>query len=175
MFDSIRKFYQCFSKKQSSVVDIVCESNEDAQSHLAKVMNREAMPCFSFNGKILYGIPANIYDGDTFSLIFVYNNETIKYRCRSLGYDSPEMKPPLKNKDRDKEKEVAKLAKMRFQELLFKNPNGMVSVHCHNFDKYGRILVEIWNGVDEQSINHTMIEEGHGKIYHGGKKVSWDL
>jgi endonuclease YncB( thermonuclease family) len=121
------------------------------------------------------GIPTNIYDGDTFSLIFEYNGETIKYRCRCFGYDSPEMKPSLQNPNRDKEKDLAKLAKTRFTQLLTKNSNGLIRVKCYKFDKYGRILVDIWNDVDEKSVNDIMVEEGHGKKYDGGKKELWDL
>jgi endonuclease YncB( thermonuclease family) len=170
----VKKCCQCFSKRQLSTVKSP-SSDEVVFKQLTEVVKREAMPCFSFKGKTFRGLATNIYDGDTFSLIFVYNGETIKYRCRSLGYDSPEMKPSLQNANRDKEKEMAKIAKTRFQELLMKNPNGTVRVLCHNFDKYGRILVEIWNDVDQKSINDIMMEEGHGKKYDGGKKDSWDF
>ena len=174
MLSSISKFCGCFSRKQMSTVKQVA-LDENMFKKLHEIVEREKMPCFSFKGKTVYGIPTNIYDGDTFSLIFVYNGETIKYRCRSLGYDSPEMKPSLQNENREKEKEMAKLAKTRFTELLTKNPNGFIRVNCHNFDKYGRILVEIWNDVDAKSLNDIMLEEGHGKKYDGGKKEVWDF
>lgn len=182
MFTIARKFCQCFPKKQyrttkQPVVEIAKDpsfENEDLY-RLLRIENRETMRCFSFQGKTFYGLPTNVYDGDTFSLIFIYNREIIKYRCRTLGYDSPEMKPSLENPNRNKEIEMAKLAKHRFQELLSKNPNGTVRVLCHKFDKYGRILVEIWNEVDEKSINDIMVEEGHGRKYDGGKKELWDF
>lgn len=176
MFTALmNKYCQCFSKNNLSTNKISSLDKALLLKDLALIVNKEAMPCFSFKGKILYGMPTNIYDGDTFSLIFVYNGETVKYRCRSLGYDSPEMKPSLQNLNRNKEKEMAKISKVRFEELLLKNPNGIVKVLCHSFDKYGRILVEIWNDVDEKSINDIMVEEEYGIKYDGGKKVNWDF
>jgi endonuclease YncB( thermonuclease family) len=131
------------------------------------------MPCFSFIGESFLGIPANIYDGDTLSIIFVYNGKPVKYRCRALGYDSPEMKPLLSKPNREAEKKLAYAAKDRFVELLTKHPDKNIFIKCYEFDKYGRILVEIWNYVDKESINNIMINEGHGKPYEGGTKERW--
>ena len=51
------------------------------------------------------------------------------------------------NKDNE---ELAKKAKARFEELIFANPNKLVKVECGDFDKYGRILVTVWNNVNEK-------------------------
>jgi endonuclease YncB( thermonuclease family) len=128
---------------------------------------------FSFVGKTFFAKPCNIYDGDTFSIIFLHK-DVIKYRCRCIDYDSPEMKPSLSNPNRDKEKALAVIAKNRFTELLTKHESGLVFVECFEFDKYGRILVRVYNMIDTKSINEIMVEEGHGKIYDGGKKdTNW--
>ena len=129
---------------------------------------------FSFVGKTFFAKPCNIYDGDTFSIIFLHNNNVIKYRCRCIDYDSPEMKPSLSNPNREKEKALAVNAKNRFTELLTKHESGLVFVECFEFDKYGRILVQVYNMIDTKSINEIMVEEGHGKVYDGGKKdTNW--
>jgi len=154
---------------------LFCCKNADKAiiQQLKSLQNKEEMKCFSFKGKTFLGLPTNIYDGDTLSILFMYNGEPIKYRCRSLGYDSPEMKPLLSNPNRENEKVFAIAAKTRFTELLNKNPEGVVKFECFDFDKYGRLLVKLWNLVDEKSINDMMIEECHGKIYDGKKKESW--
>jgi len=148
-----------------------CKKSDNAI--LKQVLEPENMPCFSFIGKSFVGIPANIYDGDTLSIIFVYNGTPVKYRCRTLGYDSPEMKPSLSNQTREAEKVLAHKAKDRFIELLTKHADKNIFIKCHEFDKYGRLLVEIWNYVDKDSINCMMINEGHGKPYQGGTKEKW--
>ncbi len=131
------------------------------------------IPHFNFTGKTFYAIPCNIYDGDTFSAVFEYRGEFVKYRCRCLGYDSPEIKPRLNAPNREKEVDAAKSAKIRFIELLQKNPQKIIKIECFNFDKYGRILVNIWNMVDSDTINDIMIHEGHGIPYSGGTKQEW--
>jgi endonuclease YncB( thermonuclease family) len=134
---------------------------------------RNNMKCFSFKDKIFYGYPSNVYDGDTFSFIFIYKDDILKYRCRCNGYDSPEMKPALNNPKHDNEKKLAHNAKNRFIELLEKHPTKIIKVKCSEFDKYGRLLVDVWNMKDDKSINEIMIEEGHGKVYDGGTKEKW--
>lgn len=138
-----------------------------------KEINEKDVEYFSFKGKIFYAKPCHIYDGDTFSSIFEFKDEIIKYKCRAMGYDTAEMKPKLNVENREYEKELAKKAKERFTELLNKHPSGLVKIECLEFDKYGRLLVNIWNHIDEESINDLMIKEGHGKKYLGGKKEEW--
>jgi endonuclease YncB( thermonuclease family) len=139
-----------------------------------KLYENDIKDYFSFSGKTFYARACNIYDGDTFSIIFLNNNEVVKYRCRCIGYDSPEMKPSLSNPNREKEKALAILAKNRLIELLSKHESGLVFIECFEFDKYGRILVKVYNMIDEKSINEIMVEEGHGKNYDGGKKdTNW--
>jgi endonuclease YncB( thermonuclease family) len=140
-----------------------------------KTVSEKEVEYFNFKGKRFKCRYCNIYDGDTFSIIFIFKDEIIKYRCRCLGYDTPEMKPSLKNPNREKEKEVAKLAKARFIELLEKGKDGLIEVECFEFDKYGRILVNVYNGVDNESLNDIMIKEGHGIPYSGGTKEKFDF
>jgi len=147
--------------------------NDNKLNEILDKINPNEIPYFSFKNNIFYAKPCNIYDGDTFSIIFLYNDKIMKYKCRCIGYDSPEMKPLLNNPNRDKEKELALIAKNRLIELL--NKNKLVKVECFDFDKYGRILIKVYNIDDETlSINDIMINEGHGKIYDGGKKdTNW--
>jgi len=129
------------------------------------------VPYFSFKGRTFLAKPVNVYDGDTFSIIFEFGDgsELIKYRCRCYGYDTAEMKPRLDLVGRDAEVAKAKAAKARLIELL---GQGLVRVECMEFDKYGRILVNVWNQVDPRSLNEIMVSEGHGKPYFGGTKES---
>lgn len=154
---------------------LFCCKNPDKVivNQLKSIKNKDEMKCFSFKGQTFLGVPTNVYDGDTLSIIFIYNGQQIKYRCRCLGYDSPEMKPSLQNPNRENEKVLAIAAKNRFTKLLKKSPDGIIRFECFDFDKYGRLLVKIWNQVDEKCINDIMIEEGHGKTYDGCKKESW--
>jgi endonuclease YncB( thermonuclease family) len=141
---------------------------------LLNIKDDKSIPYFSFKNKTFIAKPCNIYDGDTFTSIFEYRGELIKYKCRCMGYDTAEMKPKLADKNREHEKELAHKAKDRFIELLNKHPSNLVKIECLDFDKYGRILVNVWNNIDDKSINTIMIEEGHGKPYDGGTKEQWE-
>ena len=172
------KYLNCFA--------CFCKTNEEDKKKeeeiiifnnyntLKIITDDNSIPYFSFKNKIFYGKPCNIYDGDTFSVIFQYKDELIKYRCRCLGYDSPEMKPSLQNKNRLLEKELALKAKQRFIELISKHATKLVKIECFEFDKYGRLLVNVYNLVDKKSVNDIMVEEGFGKMYDGGTKdTNW--
>jgi endonuclease YncB( thermonuclease family) len=155
----------CFGKTTNNKDN---KDNKDIQK-----LDPNKIPYFNFKGQTFYAKPCHIYDGDTFSICWIWKGEPIKYRCRCLGYDSPEMKPSLSNPNREKEKQLALAAKNRFTQLLEANPFGLIKVECGEFDKYGRILVTVYNNIDSKSINEIMIEEHHGKIYSGGTKQSW--
>ena len=157
-----------------------CKKNKDEKiiyenyKILNTIKDDKLIPYFSFKGNTFYGMPCNIYDGDTFSIIFNYKGEFIKYRCRCLGYDSPEMKPSLKNENRIHEKELALKAKNRFTELISKHETKLIKIECFDFDKYGRLLVNVYNLIDVKSVNDIMVEEGFGKLYDGGTKdTAW--
>ena len=139
-----------------------------------KSVDEKKVQYFTFKGKRLIVKPCNVYDGDTFSIIFWFDNRYVKYKCRCLGYDTPEMKPPLSSPNRDLEIKAAKVARQRFINLL-EAGDGLVEVECFDFDKYGRILVNVVNGVEKESLNEIMIKEGHGLAYDGGTKKKFDF
>ena len=141
---------------------------------LVTIKTDKDVPYFNFKNKSFIAKPCHVYDGDTFSVIFDYHGELIKYRCRCYGYDTPEMRPSLKNPNRDHEKKLAYAAKARIIELLEAHPSKLIRIECLDFDKYGRILIKAYNNVNDKSINEIMVEEGHGKWYDGGTKdTNW--
>jgi endonuclease YncB( thermonuclease family) len=168
--------YICCSKSSEEVKtnEIILSENElnllnNAYKNLNNINDKE-IPYFSFKGYTFFAKPCNIYDGDTFSVIFLFENKLIKYKCRCLGYDTAEMKPLKTNPNRIHEKILANKAKDRLIELLNKHETKLIKIECGEFDKYGRLLITVYNMVDKKSINQIMIDEGHGKVYDGGTK-----
>ena len=50
-------------------------------------------------------------------------------------------------------------------------PEQLIFIKCKDFDKYGRLLAEIYVNFDDvTSVNDLMIENGHGYSYDGGTK-----
>ena len=143
------------------------------------------VPFFNFDGQIHTVKVVDVYDGDTCQIMMKFNNSYYKFKVRALGYDSPEMKPPMNVENRLKIKEKAidarnylisritdlenpfSLNKDQIKEKI-KTNKKLIKIRCYDYDKYGRILVEfIVNGIN---INKEMIEKNYGYPYDGGTK-----
>jgi endonuclease YncB( thermonuclease family) len=129
------------------------------------------MSMFTFEGIKCYAKIVNVYDGDTFKACIYHKDEIIKINCRTMGYDSAEMKPRLNINNRDEHIVKAKNARKHFIELTTTS-NELIYLECGKFDKYGRVLVTVYKNryYKTKSINDRMIEDGHGVSYNGGAK-----
>ena len=98
------------------------------------------------------------------------NNQLNKWTIRMNGYDTPEMRPSRSLENRDEIKKKA-IESRDYLKSLIMNENQLVYIHCGEFDKYGRLLGEIYvNKDDEKSVNQLMVENNYGYVYHGGTK-----
>ena len=66
-------------------------------------IKNEDIKLFSFEGYECLAKIVDVYDGDTYTC-FKHNREIIKYKFRTYGYDSPEMKPLKSKPNREQEK-----------------------------------------------------------------------
>lgn len=124
---------------------------------------------FSWDGMTFDAIPCDTYDGDTTGFCWIYCNKVYKYKCRCMGYDSPEIRCKADDPEREAKKELARKAKDFFIELMAQDTT--VTIHCGKFDKYGRVLVTMYNKTNgDKSLNDIMIENGYGYPYFGGTK-----
>ena len=112
-----------------------------------------------------------VIDGNTIdALIDVGFDIWFKKRIRYVGIDTWE------SRTRDlEEKKLGLAAKARNKELLeeVSSKSGYFRLKSHGVGKYGRVLGEIFIQDSEgkqYNINETLIEEGHGYFYDGGKK-----
>ena len=115
---------------------------------------------FSLDGHICLARVASIYDGDTITAIFKLPNDSVYYKwnCRLYGIDTPELKT-------GNNKEAGLKARDFLREKIL---DKVVKLSCGEFDKYGRLLVNIiYEDID---INALMISSGHAKPYFGGSK-----
>jgi endonuclease YncB( thermonuclease family) len=117
-------------------------------------------PKWSFEGRTVTAKCVKVYDGDTATFAFIPypNSKPCSFSCRFLGYNSAE----IKTKDAvEKAKGLA--AKEYLSNMIL---NHIVKLELGAFDKYGRILVEVYlpSGFH---VNSEMLRSGHGKEYHG--------
>lgn len=103
-----------------------------------------------------------VYDGDTAHFAFKVFGDYYKFKCRMAGYNSAE----LKSKD-PVEKEAGTAARDFLSNLIC---GKMVKLEVGDFDKYGRLLVNVW--LDNVHVNSLMIQD-HGKKYNGHDEKEW--
>ena len=124
------------------------------------------MEKYIYRGKL-----ERVVDGDTIdALIDVGFDIWIKKRIRYSGIDTWE------SRTRDlAEKAKGLEAKARNKELLLEisAKSGYFRLKSYGVGKYGRVLGEIFIEDAEgkqYNINETLVAEGHGYVYDGGKK-----
>ena len=162
-------------EKDKKIEDNKKDNKELTKNYnLLKNINTDNVDYFSFKGKTFYAKPCNVYDGDTFSVVFDHKGELIKYRCRCFGYDTPEMRPSRKLENRDEIKKKAVEAKNYLKSLIM-NENQLVYLKCGKFGKFGRCLVKVFINKDDledktKSVNKILLNENLAYKYYGGTK-----
>lgn len=122
---------------------------------------------FSLNNRLVKGKCVDVYDGDTIKLVLNIpfdENKLYKWNCRMNRVDTPELR--TKNK---KEKEFGYEVRNKLREKIL---NKILDVKCLDFDKYGRLLVEIYTE-DKECINDWLIQNNFAFEYNGGSKKKW--
>ena len=144
------------------------ESQFESEESILEKTDGNSIPFHTMDGYNTIGKVTEVYDGDTITVIMKYRNCMDKFKIRLIGYDSPELKP---RKDIDDRQNVVLCAKEAKNQLSDKILNKIVKVHCHSFEKYGRLLATIYT-MDNEDVNEWMIKNGVGcKRYDGGKKL----
>ncbi len=154
-------------------------------------------PEFSLCGLTLQGRVLSCYDADTCKIALPIFDNIFKFTCRLNGIDTPEMKPRKDKINRDNEIKWAKMARAELLKMicnddfsyLFDNLDikkeevnkilednkKIITVKCLEMDKYGRLLVELYNNDDttfEKSFNNILVEKNMAVAYGGGTKIA---
>ena len=144
-------------------------------------------PNFSLNGINTYAKVVNIIDGDTAVLIIPVLHTYFKFNCRLNNIDTCEV-----HSSNNKIKELGIKAKYRLIELIsekklnytndvskkdiqniFNTKCFLVYIKCYDFDKYGRILVDIFLTENEKkTISDILIIEKLAYNYNGQTKLT---
>jgi endonuclease YncB( thermonuclease family) len=165
-----------------------CINNQNNLNNLAKATYN--IPEYSLANNYLIGKVVDVYDGDTLHIVFKINSQLTKYNCRLLEIDAPEICPKNISLQLERTLEISHAIKSR--NWLIKQITGidppdtinkqeikklcgqsrkLIWVKCHHFDKYGRLLVELFvNQTDTISLNKQMIKNKYAIEYDGGTK-----
>lgn len=148
------------------------------------------VPMFTLSGIKTVGRVVDVYDGDTMTCIFpIFGDNYFRFNLRLMGIDTPE----LKNKDMIS-KEKALEARHKIMTVCCDNKYNLskdckrenikkyleeneinVWIECLDFDKYGRILANVYpkrgdNNVNIDSLTKILLDANLGYEYNGGKK-----
>ena len=144
-------------------------------------------PEFSLNHLKTYARVVSVYDGDTIKCIIPIFDHFFKFHVRLMGIDTCE----IKSKQHDN-KDLAVSARNRLIHLIthgasdttpldskhdiehFLNQNTfLVWLHCLEFDKYGRVLANIYSD-PESTVNFSdiLVQEHLAYYYDGGTKLT---
>jgi endonuclease YncB( thermonuclease family) len=134
----------------------------------------------------IMGYVVSVYDGDTFTLAVYhqiprcsvsqndgqFDKKIVRVKCRMNGIDTPEMKPPKNQANRDAEKAKAREAKQFVETIIL---NKYIRVHVDGLDKYGRWLVRVSCPDTGNDLAEMLLEKGHAYRYDGGTKQKFDV
>jgi micrococcal nuclease len=126
-------------------------------------MDFDAAEKFTFEGDEHEAKVLSVYDGDTITASFPFGGKMYKWKCRLDGVDTPELRT-----SNAKEKEFGYSVRDKLREKIL---GTMVTLRCGDFDKYGRLLVNIVH--QGEDVNRWLIDEGYAFAYDGGTKQEW--
>jgi len=147
------------------------------------------IPEFNLNGVETYARVYSMYDGDTMSVILPVFDNYFRFTLRLNGIDTCEMRSKIvQNKKRaiqarnqilqwllpDKHISLEEpYTRKQIQTLLHERPI-LVWVKCYVFDKYGRVLADVYLDAEKatKSLSNMLIDEKLAYMYQGGTKLT---
>ena len=99
-----------------------------------------------------------------FKLIFHFHGHDYKWTCRLNGIDTPE----IRTSNTEEKKFGFKVRDIVREKIL----NKKFNILCYSFDKYGRLLVDLYLN-EKDTLNDWLINNKYAFSYDGGKKQSW--
>jgi len=147
-----------------------------------KKYDDDSTPSFNFNGINCYARVVNITDGDTIKVVINFCNNFYKIIVRLNNIDTCETKSKVETN-----KDLGMKAKMRLFNLItnkeqtsdkkeikktLTNDVYLIWIKCYDFDKYGRVLGDIYLHKDgNKSMSDILIEEKLAYVYTGKTKL----
>ena len=130
------------------------------------ILDIEDAPELTFKNVFCKCKVVDVYDGDTITIIIAFEGNPYKIKCRLSGIDSAEIR--TKNLD---EKTAGLIAKQWLSDQIL---GKKIWIRCGDWDKYGRLLGEIFLEENTKSINDVLIERKLAYPYDGKKKRKFE-
>ena len=118
---------------------------------------------FSLKGQIKEAKVVDVYDGDTIRIVLSMYGKLYKFNSRIQHVDTPEIR--TRNKE---EKKYGFYVRNKLRDKIL---DKVFTIICDDFDKYGRLLLDI--KIDDTLISEWLIKNNYAFRYDGGTKKSW--
>ena len=142
------------------------EDHEDQLVERLRGLKLADLDPFDLNGYHTLCKILKIYDGDTFTIGFRFGTKFYKKSVRIEGIDTPELHSKV-----EKEAKLCRLGREFAKERYL---DELVHVLMKENDKYGRILVELFDRETGESINRMMVQHKFARTYGGNlHKNEW--
>jgi endonuclease YncB( thermonuclease family) len=142
---------------------------------------------FTFDHQTLTTKIVDVYDGDTCTAAIWIKDNIVLFKLRLAHIDTPELKDEMnkfksirarnaliqfvtQNKNIDLHKEYTK----KDIQSLCEQSTCILEVKCGPFDKYGRLLGELFHSSSPTSINQQFIQLGYANPYEGKTKQRFE-
>jgi endonuclease YncB( thermonuclease family) len=143
-------------------------------------------PIFTMNGMKTFARVVNVIDGDTLSLVIPLFDKYFKFNVRINGIDTCEVHSndvEIKDKGlKAKYRVVEMLSKKDIKDILcisrkqiielFNTNISIVWIECLDFDKYGRLLGNVFFDNKTKNIADILVSEKLAYRYDGGTKLT---
>ena len=143
-------------------------------------------PIFTMNGMNTFARVVNVIDGDTLSLVIPLFDKYFKFNVRINGIDTCEVHSndvEIKDKGlKAKYRVIEMLSKKDIKDVLcisrkqiielFNTNISIVWIECLDFDKYGRLLGNVFFDNKTKNIADILISEKLAYRYDGGTKLT---
>lgn len=110
-----------------------------------------SVPKFTLNGQTHYAKIVKVYDADSVNIVFNWNGSLTRWATRLAGINAPEIKG---GSVEEKKKGIDARDWVRDNYL-----NKMVWVKCYDFEKYGRLLCDIYLEKNGVSLSDILLEK----------------
>ena len=149
--------------------------------------NDSNTPSFSFNGLNCISRIIDITDGDTVKAIINFKDNYYKIVIRLFNIDTCETRSKNienKNLGLDAKKRVYNIITNKhiddnnnnnIKKIIKNELNSncyYIYIKCYDFDKYGRVLADIYKNENDLSISNILIDEKLAYIYSGKTKLT---
>lgn len=144
-------------------------------------------PSWSLQGRVMWARLVDMYDADTLTLILPLQSGYYKFSGRVYGIDTSEMKSKLAEnkanayKARNRMLQLCNVPNISLEysytrkeiQTLLAQDVYLVWIKCGIWDKYGRLLVEVFtNNEDSTDLGKVLIEENLAYPYFGETKLT---